>query len=377
MSKILVSGLFIHPGKVGGAENYFYNLLKGFYAIGKQDNVVILLNEAYQESLDPVIHHFDCRWVSMKSNRVLYDSFLPYFVKDWRSFEVVFQPNYTTHYFYHQRGQKRVTTIHDLQYLHLPHLFSKLKRQWQYQAHLHTLKKSDEVICISDFVRQDIIERFGEQYAPKLRTIYNPIDFSRFEGEPKPDLLPERPYILSVSALFPHKNTLTLLRAFQLFKQKSNSDLSLVLVGQKPSALRGFTKADYVTALEKVLDNTPDVQITGYLDNASLGSLYEHCAFFVFPSLFEGFGMPPIEALGFGKPVITTRGGSLAEVTENQAIYLETPSSAEELSNQMQNVANALPEFQRKYADFAIHFREKYALESIAEKYWESFSTGL
>ncbi len=370
MPKVLISGLFVHPGKVGGAETYLYNLLKGFEQTGFSKEIVLLLNQSYS-GYDPVASQFDTRMLKLRGNRAFYDYLLPAVVDDYKSYGAVFQPCYITPLqLPGGTGQPaRITNIVDLLYLNFPQFFSFGKRSWLYLAHLNTLRRASKVICISDFVKEDVIQRFGEKYRSKLHTIHNPIDFSRFDRathSPKPY---DFDYILSVSAMYPHKNTLTLLKAFREYKRKTNSDLKLVLVGQLPKHLLGSNFSDYHQQIMAALQGSTDIITTGYIPDQQVDALYHHCRFFVYPSLFEGFGMPVAEAMGAGKLTITTRCASLPEISMGKAIYVDNPTDTYELAEKMTYCSDHLDRLTEEAARTAGIFREKYSVRRIASEY--------
>ncbi len=376
MLNVLVSGLFIHPGKVGGAEHYFYNLVRGFQARKEEVTLTLLLNESYRPAYDKVIENSEVVWVVMKRNRAISDYFLHYRLGGLGKYHIILQPNYITPL--HLRGRKKyITTIHDLQYLHFPSFFSPLKRKWQYYSHKYTLRAADKVICISDFVKKDIIEKFGARYTDKLVTIHNPIDYHRFgdyEAMKRPYSFE---YLLSVSALYPHKNTLTLVRAFISYKEKKDSEknLKLVLTGAFPDDLIGFSQDDYQSALLTVVKGRDDIIMTGHVSNEALGALYHHCKLFAFPSLFEGFGMPPIEAMGFAKPVITTRCGSIQEVTLDEAIYVDEPKDANEWAEKIDATLKDIAKYSARFEKVKAKVRQHYSIENIASAYIAAFNS--
>lgn len=369
MKKTLVSGLFIHPGKVGGAEQYFYNLLKGFKSLSAQDNFVVLLNEAYKSEYDPIIHSFQVEWMFLKANRALYDYTLAY-RKNLSQYQNVFNFNYITPLQFSSKPA-HITNIPDLQYLHFPEFFSKPKRMFQYASHFYTLQKAKHVVCISEFVKEDVAQKFGERYRRKLHAAYVPVDFSHFDLNSS-QLSYDFDYILSVCAWFPHKNLITLVKAFRIFQEKTGSNLKLLLVGQNKD-LKGGRYAAYHQQLQDLLATTPNVMFTGFVSYEDLGALYKGCQFFVFPSLFEGFGIPVVEAMGFGKPVITTRCGSLEEVSKGKAIYLDEPLNSEMLASLMEDLVKKLPQEQVRFEALKEEMRSTYSIEKIARQYLNLF----
>lgn len=366
--KVIFTNLFLIPGKVGGAEHYVKNLLKGF---SKLPLDILLVRNQYDS--EPV--KFNSLKIKMHFNRGFYDYFLNFFIKKNKA-NLLFSPNYITALFW--MNVKKVTTIHDLQYLHYPMYFSIKKRLWLYLSHLITLYFSDKVICISNYVKRDIVEKFGNKFESKLEVISNPIDFSRFEScdaNLTTKFGIKGKYILSVAAQYPHKNLLSLVKAFKS-DAIQRTDYKLVLAGQFASELVSGD-SEYHKKLYELIDNDEKIIVTGYVNNDVLGSLYSNCDIFVFPSIFEGFGMPVVEAMGFGKPVITSRNCSLFEVTDGKAIYVDDIEDEVELMRVIMNTVDNIA----SYTDIAYKnksvIKNKYEPSLIAESYFKLFKSVL
>ena len=375
MNHTLITGLFVYPGRVGGAEAYFNNLLSGFVELGIQNRFRLLLNQALRDQYHPIIHQYEIDFIELKQNRVLYDSTLPFMYTIPPKYRLIFSPNYVSTWKGLAGKRTCVTTIHDLQYQHFPQFFSSKKRKWLYWAHINTLKASKKVVCISEFVKNDICRIYGEKYRDKLVVIPNPIDFPQANKVKKEHSYSyPSPYILSVAAHYPHKNTLTLVRAFNLFNQQYPT-VKLILTGQLSKQLVGGNYENYGAQLQDLFAQNPNILTTGYVSSEELAYLYQNCSLFVFPSLFEGFGMPPVEAMGVGKPVITSRCGSLEEVTLGQAIYLDQPEDDQELAGKMIACYENLATQQAQAAEKADPIRKTYAVETIAQAYANLFDS--
>lgn len=205
-------------------------------------------------------------------------------------------------------GAKRaVTVIHDLQYLNLPEHWPLAKRVWMRTCHEVTLRRCDAVVAISEWVRNDILKHYGHRWESRVHTIWNPISFDRFNQPAEQTFTNGRPFILCTAADRPAKNLSTLIRAFALL-QKRFPEFCLVLAGQPRSDDRSWRRRS--ASLESKLPSAADlveklglsqhVVLTGYIADSQLGALYRDASLFVLPSLFEGFGMPAVEALAFG-----------------------------------------------------------------------------
>lgn len=337
-SRIGVSGMFVKTSIVGGAEFMLYNLVEGLIASRK----TVALFVADGAHLDPMFRDRTTESrrtelltivpVSGRGNRFVRETMaLPRAARSAGVTQLIF-PNYFTPPTV--KSLRVVTAILDLQYLHYPGTFSNTKRAWLRLAHAGTMRWANRVIAISDFVRNDILERYGAKHADRVQTIHTPVSWDRFRSPTRPACLADRsrPYVLSVASQYEHKNISTLIRAFAQIHHRIDHDL--VLVGQRKSRLAGVVRGVGLD-LDMLVDELhirDRVVITGHLDDRQLGYCYQHASAFVLPSLFEGFGMPAVEALGFGLPVITTRCGSLPEVTQGLARYVEDPRSVGELA---------------------------------------------
>ncbi len=362
---ILLSSLFLTPGKVGGAENFLYNLTKGFKD-NSVENIDILLNSNNKYEPENFLD-YNLVMQEVKYNRAFNEMFL----KNLDEYSATLMTNYVSPL----KKFKNVTTvIHDLQYKHYPEFFTKKKRAWLHFSHLNTLKHANKVVAISDFVRDDIISRFGQKYANKIYTIYNPIDLKRFdktrEISLKDEYKIEKKFILSVAAHYPHKNIKTLILAFNEFC-KTNDNYQLVLTGQLPSNLVGGDKTSNAKLLNDLVANNPNIIITGYVDNDVLGELYRNASLFVFPSLFEGFGMPPVEAMMMGLPTITTKHPAIFETTMGKALYVDNPTDYSELCTKIEFVLANLDDFISKIQETKGQLQHRYSLQNIAKQYEE------
>ena len=363
---IIISGLFLYPGKVGGSENYLYNLLNGF---SKYENIEIVINNKINYK-NNAIKKFKNKLINVKINRGFYDLFLSLFLRNTKNYDLIFSPNYVTSLF--NKKIKKVTTIHDLRYLHYPSLFTIRKRIWLNISNFVTLAYADKIICISNNVKNDLINFFGAKYSSKIEVVYNPIDFKRFNYLNKNINIKIPPkYIFSVTSNYQHKNLLTLLRSFNKFDNKNGYKLVIagIMIGKSYRETNYFKKVN-----NEIKRNNKNILIMDYVSDEYLGYLYKQCTLFVYSSLFEGFGMPPVEAMGFGKPTITTKCGSLKEVTLNKAIYINNPTDPNELALLMETTLENLNEYIEKFNKIKNEIREKYDPQFIAKQYLKIFN---
>lgn len=220
-----------------------------------------------------------------------------------------------------------VVTVQDLTPLLIPGVMPSALRRAVYRASLaRATRVADLILTPSACSAADVARLFSGADA-RLRTVLLAADdFTAGEVGQLPEWVEGRRFVLSMGNTKPHKDLRTLLLAFDALADES---LLLVLVGTDPG---GFVAA--------VLGDAPSaarVRFTGSADDATLRALYRAAALFVFPSRYEGFGLPPLEAMSFGTPVVVAEAGSLPEVVGNAAL-LVPPGDVQRLADAMRRV---------------------------------------
>jgi glycosyltransferase involved in cell wall biosynthesis len=249
--------------------------------------------------------------------------------------------------------------------------------------HQLTLANANHTVTISDFVRQDIKESYRSKC--NIKVIYTPILWDRLDSQvcDQQDIvvdqtfqgneLVDQCFILAVANHYQHKNLATLVKAFAKIPASFNQ-VKLVLVGQLPDSLVGMRRdrCDDIRQLVKELGLESRVYITGYISDRELAWYYHHAYLFAFPSLFEGFGMPPVEAMGMGLPVLTTRCTAIPEVTMQRAVYVENPLDVDEWSDRLTDMLNHREQYLPDQLLIQT-IRQTYDPVAIAKKYVDLF----
>jgi glycosyltransferase involved in cell wall biosynthesis len=223
---------------------------------------------------------------------------------------------------------KSVITIHDLIFIRYPELYNPIDRYIYKQKAKYSCDIADKIIAISQQTKNDIIE-FLNIDTQKIEVVYqgcNPVYYKKFDQEYKFSVrkkfdLPVE-FILNVGTIEPRKNVLSAIKAIHL----KNIDLPLVIVGKK-------TK--YFNEIQNYIKKNKIENQIQFLDNVSLqelAAIYQLSEIFIYPSVFEGFGIPIIEALNSGIPVITSKGGCFSEAGGKDSIYIN-PLDIEEIGN--------------------------------------------
>jgi glycosyltransferase involved in cell wall biosynthesis len=363
--RIAIDAGFVDPGRVGGAEQMLVTLVRGLVEASQPDDRIDVFTD-HPWDAPAAVRFRELRGRGNRFARVALT--LPSLLGDYDA--VLFSNYFTPPVPRTTRRPLFVTVIHDLQYLHLPGYFHRRKRAWLRLAHEVTLRVSDRVVAISEDVRRDILSHYGQRFVERVRMVHNPVDWGRFEspdgGAPAPV---DQRYILSVAAQYPHKNLETVIRAFADLRGRGGyADLGLVLVGQHS---RGLHNSPYSVPLDQLVERLglrDAVHFVGYVDDRTLAAAYRHAAVFAFPSLFEGFALPPVEALGLGLPVVTSRCGAIPETTLGLAAYLDDPLDDRELADRLSRVIDD-PEAFRPSADDVARIRTAYAPARIGAAY--------
>ncbi len=214
-----------------------------------------------------------------------------------------------------------VVTIHDLGYLHEPQAHTGTSRRYLEWSTRWSVKVARRVIAISNATKQDMISNYGVA-ADKITVIYHGVD-ERFRPADREEIEQVRawlgmddPFILYVGTIQPRKNLMRLIEAFEIIAD-GRSDLSLVLAGKL-----GW-KIDEITEAARNSRHTKRILLPGHVADELLPALYSASEVFALPSLYEGFGMPVIEAMACGTPCVVSDRGSLPEVAGNVALIVD------------------------------------------------------
>lgn len=234
-----------------------------------------------------------------------------------------------------------LVTVHDL----LEHMYgardrSTMRRRMHLQLTRRALRKAVRVLAVSQFTKAEIEKIMGIRDG-RIEVVYNAIDERFLHGHASNsdrDLIAQRyqvnyPFVLYAGAIRPHKNVVRTIEAFsslktELHKEGQMPDLKLIIIGDDLSGHPDLRR----TVVRSGVQN--DVRFLGFVPIDVLRIFYDVAKLFVFPSLYEGFGLPPLEAMAHGTPVVTSNTSSLPEVAGNAAL-LVNPENVFEIQRAM------------------------------------------
>ncbi|MBL1210034.1 glycosyltransferase family 1 protein [Geminocystis sp. GBBB08] len=272
----------------------------------------------------------------------------------------------TDHYVYPFPYGKKVMTIHDLTFLKFPFYSTKIVKNYT-QRIKKCLQWTDLIITFSENTKLDIIDYFGiknEKIAISSEASRYNINYLKEKNIPeikkKINYDFQQPFILFVSTIEPRKNIVNLVKAFNILKEKYAVNHHLILIGQK-----GW---EYEKIFSQI-DNSKfrnQIHHLGYLSDEAVAVCYSLADVFVYPSIYEGFGLPILEAMTLGAPVITSNTSSLPEVAQEAAMYIN-PHDYYSIATTIYEVISQ-PDLQKDLIAKGKNRAKLYSWEKVAEE---------
>jgi glycosyltransferase involved in cell wall biosynthesis len=324
--KIGFSTSVIQRGKTGVAQ-YVFALLKALESIATTEQFVLFVLEQDKPLFDKLSNRFELNILDEKyrppvKNILWHQLHLPHLARQLE-LDLLHVPSYRRMLW--RSPCPRIATIHDLAPFHVSKKYDLARMLYGRFVVKQLARVQERIITVSENTARDI-ERFFRIPRHRLKVIHNGLDHQRFYpqdatrafGVALDKFKLERPFFLYVARLeHPGKNHVRLIDAFDQFKSQTKSDWLLALGG---SDWHG------AEAIHQRIAHSPfkeEIRTLGFVADDELPTLYSAASAFVYPSLFEGFGLPPIEAMACGCPVICSARGSLAEVVQQAALIVE------------------------------------------------------
>lgn len=323
MSRIVIDARIINSS----TGRYVERLLTHLQSIDTENEYIVLVPKKDYRYWKPKNKNFTVKIADYKNYSLSEQFAFAWFLYKLKADLVHFcMPQQPLLYF-----KPAVTCIHDLTLLKtynsdknwLIYHFKQLVGRFVFWAVAH---KTRYIITISDFSRQEILERYKISSSKVIRTY---LAADKPSAKPKKIKLPAEKYIMYVGQQSDYKNVRNLVRAHQEIVLKK-PELGLVLVG-------GLNKAAKNNQTWVTQHNFRNVHFTGFVSDEELSWLYTHTQAYVFPSLMEGFGLPSLEAMSYGAPVVSSNATCLPEVNSDAAVYFD-PLNVDGISQAIEKV---------------------------------------
>lgn len=328
MKKIVIDARMINSSGIGTyLQNVITNLIKNYDLIllGRKDD---LTKFPWNDKLE--IIEFDSPIYSI--NEQLKISFkVP-------QCDIFLSPHYNVPLL-PVKAKKRIVIIHDVNHLAFYNELSISQKIYAKLMMNFAVKLSDKIITISEFSRSEIL-KYLKADKSKISIVNFGFNFSEFSGQAadfeniRKKIGINSPYFLFVGNIKPHKNLFNLLIALKYFL-KNNFDFKLIVVGEHKKLITADEKSfDFLSENYSIKDH---IIFTGFIKKEELVSLYKNAAALVFPSFYEGFGIPPLEAMACGCPVVSSNAASLPEVCNDAVLYIN-PHDVNDITEKLSEI---------------------------------------
>jgi glycosyltransferase involved in cell wall biosynthesis len=276
--------------------------------------------------------------------------------------DILFSPGYGLPFF--SQAKIGAVTVHDLGFKKIPKIYPFFQKIFITLVHYWTLKRANKIIAPSESTKKDLID-FYKIKSEKIKVIYEGYDkniFSNLKDINKIKIVLDKhkikqPYFLYVGRLENKKNINILLEAYNKLQKIESQVPNLILVGSP-----GFG----YKSIKKKIKAVKQVYQIGYVESQDLPYFYQGAEAFIFPSFYEGFGLPIIEAMACGCPVIASRASSLPEVGGEAALYFN-PVKTDELTELMREVLKN-SQMRSKMADLGLDLVKNFSWQKCAEE---------
>jgi glycosyltransferase involved in cell wall biosynthesis len=359
MIKIGIDGNEANVEKKVGVSIYTLNILKYFSKIAnKKIQFNVYLKNQPLKDLPKKNKFFEYKVIS--GNFLWSQIFLPFDLFIHKNINVYFSP---AHYLPRFCPVPQVVTIHDLAYLYFPEDFTK-KDLWQLKNWTNfSIKKARKIISVSKTTKKDIMKNYGVN-EDKISVIYNGYEKKVQRSKIKDQnynlkIKKEESFILFVGTIQPRKNLKILIEAFNKFSQVKN-DFKLIIVGKKGWLFDDIFEKVRMLKLEK------KIIFTNHVSDQELIWYYKNAFCLILPSLYEGFGIPVLEAMSYDCPVIASFSSSLPEIGSDASLYFD-PKNSDDLLGKL-NMLNGNNELRKELILKGRQRIKKFSWEKCAQE---------
>ena len=319
-----------------GIGTYVRNLVRRLAHLDRETTYFLFCNPDDQATLRDLAENFVPVVDSSRGYRVQEHVTIPHKVRKLGA-DLLHSPHYVLPLLCRRRS---IVTIHDCIHLLFPeYLPNRMAPRYAKAMMGSAIRRSDLVLTVSEASRRDILDFYPWASADRVEVVPNAIDDAILEdpGEEEMERVRERyqirgRFILYVGNIKPHKNLERLIAAFGRLKERpGHEDVKLLIIGDEINKYAGLRRSVEAAGVRQ------DVRFFGFVPVRTLSALYRLASAFAFPSLYEGFGLPPLEAMACGTPVVTSRLSSLPEVVGDAAVLVD-PYSVDEIADALERV---------------------------------------
>jgi len=321
-----------------GVEWYAYHLIQTLKTIDKKNRYFLYTNKKLSGGLEKCPDNFEEKILSWPPKYLWTQIRLSWEMKFGKNKpDVLFVPAHTIPIFHPKNS---IVTVHDVGFARFPKLYNWMDKLYHNWIMKFIKKHAKKIITISKFSKQEIIELYNIE-PEKIAIIYNGFNQMAYRPVEKASTIKKvlqkyqltKPFFLNIARLEYKKNILGLIKAFKIFQGQFDPDKKYQLV------LAGGGGQGYVDILQEIeKQNLKDsIIILGWVNEADLPKLLNASTAFVFPSFYEGFGIPILEAMSCGTPVITSNVASLPEVAGDAALLID-PYDSEKIAQAMNKI---------------------------------------
>lgn len=254
----------------------------------------------------------------------------------------------------------QIMTIHDVSHERYPEWFSKNYYRFYHYMMPRIGKKAHAVLTVSEFSKKEIVDTLGIN-AEKIHVVHSNVPFHNKPSKEEILSFTRNPeaerYILAVSSMDPRKNFIRLVEAFDKIKDKS---VKLYIIGM---SFKAFNTPD----LQKLIGE--NVHLPGYISDEKLQTMYQNALLSVYPSLYEGFGLPPLESMTYGCPVINSDIPALREVSQDAALYVD-PYNVDDITQKIEQLLVDEP-LRKELQEKGLLQIKKYSWDKSAKQVYE------
>jgi len=333
--KIAINCIYYEAG--GGIKEYIHNLVKELVNLDNDFEYVFYVTKTVESTFAALtngkgkikIFPFES---SKKIKRALFQKYFWEKEEKQEKFDIFHSAFFHSPKF---KSAKVILTVHDLRFLNFPKSYEFKRYIYLKYAVKKSIKNADKIITISNFTKDEVI-KFYKTNESKIKVIHEAVDPDSFALQSntnqrtiKGNLINSSRFLLAVGHLEPRKNYIRLIEAFSLLSQSNKDQYKLVIVGKK-----NYDYDNILSTIDKALD---DVIYLDFISRDDLVWLYANCKIHIFPSYYEGFGFPSLEAGLFGKPTIGANQSSIAEISGNGGLYFN-PFSVQDIRDKIENV---------------------------------------